>query len=164
MGMQIMFYKADNGRLCTWTAMPLNRKRFQGTTMASGRDLPHDLATFVVESTLGLQHGFWNLLAHGATFKSVGRRRTKPGQQLIRAHREALNATEHVVNAYVAAWRTGSPTPVGPALAAMFARWRALPLEGELRVDWPIQQVLRVARGMPPPPCTSQRRVMKDYS
>jgi len=80
MGMQVVFYKVDNGRLCAWVATPPKRKRFQGTTMASGRDLPHDLAQFVVEATLGLQHGFWGLLANGATFKSVvGRRRTQPG-------------------------------------------------------------------------------------
>jgi hypothetical protein len=55
------------------------------------RGLPHDLAQFVVEGILGLQHGFWGLLANGATFKSVpGRRRTKPGQQVIRGYREAL--------------------------------------------------------------------------
>src|SRR5215468_11180684 len=80
MGMQVVFYKVDNGRLCAWVATPPKGKRFQGTTMASGRDLPHDLAQCVVEATLGLQHGFWGLLANGATFKSVvGRRRTQPG-------------------------------------------------------------------------------------
>jgi hypothetical protein len=104
MGMQVVFYKVDNGRLGVWMAAPPKRKRFQGTTMASGRDLPHDLAQCVVEATLGLQHGFWGLLANGATFKSVvGRCRTQPGQQLIRVHREALNTTEHLVNAHVAA-------------------------------------------------------------
>src|SRR5215813_9245064 len=59
MGMQVVFYKVDEGRLCAWVAAPPKRKRFQGTTMASGRDLPHDLAQFVVEATLGLPHGFW---------------------------------------------------------------------------------------------------------
>ena len=44
MGMQVAFYKVDDGRLCAWVATPPKRKRFQGTTMASGRDLPHDLA------------------------------------------------------------------------------------------------------------------------
>ena len=63
--MQVAFYKVDNGRLCAWAAAPPKRKRFQGTTMASGRDLPHDLAQFVVEATLCLQHGFWGLLANG---------------------------------------------------------------------------------------------------
>ena len=69
MGMQVVFYKVDNGRLCAWVAVPPKRKRFQGTTMASGRDLPHDLAQFVVEATLGRQHGFWGLLANGATHR-----------------------------------------------------------------------------------------------
>src|SRR4030095_14106641 len=106
MSMRVAFYKVDDGRLGAWKAAPPRRKRFQGTTMASGRDLPHDLAQFVVEATLGLHRGFWGLLANGATFQSVvGRRRTQPGRQLIRLHREALNATEHVVNAHVAAWR-----------------------------------------------------------
>jgi hypothetical protein len=135
--MQVVFNKVDGGRLCGWMAVPPRRKRFQGTTMASGRDLPHDLAQFVVETSLCLRHGFWGLLANGATFKSVpGRRRTQPGRQVIRAHVEALNATEHLVNAHVTAWRTGAPTPVGPALDSMLARWRALPVGEELRVDW----------------------------
>jgi hypothetical protein len=55
--------------------------------MASGGNLPHDLTQFVVEATLGVQEGFWGLLANGATFESVaGRRSTKPGRQLIRPH------------------------------------------------------------------------------
>ena len=61
-GMQVAFYKVDEGRLCGWAAASLKRKRFQGTTMASGRDLPHDLAQFVVEEALGLECGFWGLL------------------------------------------------------------------------------------------------------
>jgi hypothetical protein len=141
--MQIVFHKVDNGRLCGWLAAPPNRKRFQGTTMASGRDLPHDLAQFVVEATLSLQHGFWGLLANGATFKSVpGRRRTQQGRQLIRAHREVLFATEHLVNAHVTAWRTGTSTPVRPALDAMLVRWRALRIGEELRVDWLTQPLV----------------------
>ena len=140
--MQVAFYKVDNGRLCSWVAAPPKRRRFQGTTMASGRDLPHDLAQFVVEATLGLQRGFWGLLANGATFKSVpGRRRTQPGQHLIRAHREALNAIEHLVNAHVAAWRMGGATPAGPALDAMLARWQVLSVGEELRLDWVTQRL-----------------------
>ena len=48
MDMHVEFYKVDEGRLCAWVATPPKRKPFQGTTMASGRDLPHDLAQFVV--------------------------------------------------------------------------------------------------------------------
>ena len=145
--MQVTFFKVHDGRLCGWKAAPPRRRRFQGTTMASGRDLPHDLAQFVVEATLDLHHGFWGLLANGATFQSVvGRRRTQPGRQLIHVHRAALNATEHVVNAHVAAWRTGASTPAAPALDAMYARWKALPIGEELRVDWPTQRISRVTR------------------
>ena len=135
--MQVAFYKVDDGRLCAWVATPPKRKRFQGTTMASGRDLPHDLAQFVVEEAFGLQRGFWGLVAKGATFKSVpGRRRTQPGQELIRAHRAALKAAEHLVNTHVSAWRAGTSTPAGHALDTMLARWRALPVGEELRLHW----------------------------
>ena len=142
--MRVVFYKVDGGRLCAWRAAPPKRRAFDGTTMASGRDLPHDLAQLVVETTLGFQHGFWGLLANGATFESVaGRRRTRPGRQLIRAHHDALMATEHVVNAHVAAWRTGQATPAGSALDAMLARWQALPVGEELHVEWPTQRLPR---------------------
>src|SRR5215468_5096352 len=117
--MQVGFSKLDNGRLCAWWAEPPKRRRFQGTTMAAGPSLPHDLAQFVVEATLAIRHGFWGLLANGATFRSVGLRRTKPGQQLIAEHRAALEAAEHVVNAHVAAWRSGIPPPARPALDDM---------------------------------------------
>jgi hypothetical protein len=137
LAMEVVFYKEDDGRLCGWRAAPPKRRRFQGTTMASGRDLPHDLAQFVVEATLGLEHGFWGLLAKGATFKSVpGRRRTQPGQELIRAHREELDGVERLVNAHVTAWRTGALTPAAPALEAMLARWRALRVGEELCLVW----------------------------
>ena len=142
MGMRIEFYKVDGGRLCAWVAAPPKRRPFQGTTMASGRDLPHDLAQFVVELTLGLQEGFWGLLANGATFKSVpGRRLTKPGVALVRAHHAALMATEGVVNAHAEAWRRGTPTPAAAALDAMYARWRALPLGERLAVEWPTRRL-----------------------
>jgi len=105
--------------------------------MAAGRDLPHDLAQFVVESALGLDHGFWGLLARGATFKSVpGRRQTGPGREIISRSRQSLNAVEHLVHQHVAAWRTGALTPVRAALDAMFARWNALKVGEELRVEW----------------------------
>ena len=69
MEMRVDFYKLDGGRLCGWVATPPKRRSFQGTTMAAGRDIPHDLGQFVVELALGLQEGFWGLLANGATFK-----------------------------------------------------------------------------------------------
>jgi hypothetical protein len=145
--MQVSFYKSDNGRLCGWVAAPPKRRPFQGTTMASGKDLPHDLAQFVVEAILGLRHGFWNMLANGATFKSVpGRRQTQPGRQLISSNSEKLTEAEEVANAHVTAWRTGVPTPAGPALDEMYARWQTLPEGEELRVEWPTERLPQGAK------------------
>ena len=157
--MHVTFHKVDDGRLCSWTATMPKGKPFPGTTMASGSNLPHDLAQFVVETTLDFQEGFWGLLANGATFESVaGRRRTKPGRQLIRAHHDALIATEHLVNGHLSAWRTGRSTPAGPALDAMLARWRALPAGGALHVEWTTCQLPRVKRGAPRGRLVSSRR------
>jgi hypothetical protein len=142
--MKVMFSRSDDGRLCTWRAELPKHRQILGSTMgtrAARTDLPHDLAQFVVEATLGPEERFWNLVANGATFTSVGRRQTKPGRQLIAAHRAELNEVEKLVNAHVAAWRDGDPTPVGPALEAMLARWRALPTGEELVVEWPARRL-----------------------
>ncbi len=140
--MLVVFSKLDNGRLCAWTATRAKQKTFQGTTMASGRDLPHDLAQFVVEHILGLSHGFWNLLANGATFKSVpGRRRTQSGQRLISSNSTALNDAEHLANTHVTAWRNGDFTPAGPALDAMYSRWSALSEGEEISLVWQAQRL-----------------------
>lgn len=42
--MRVEFYKAAEGRLCGWIATPPHRRAFQGSTMAAGRDLPHELS------------------------------------------------------------------------------------------------------------------------
>jgi hypothetical protein len=105
--------------------------------MASGRDLPHDLAQFVVEEMFGLEWGFWGLLAKGATFKSVpGRRPTRPGRRVITEHRAQLDNAEGLVNTHVKAWRMGMATPAGTALDAMLVGWRTLKIGEELRLDW----------------------------
>jgi hypothetical protein len=83
--MRVMFAKSDDGRRCSWRAELPGHRRVRGSTMAArsaGTDLPHDLAQFVVETGLGLEHGFWNLVANGATFQSTGRRPTKIGPDL----------------------------------------------------------------------------------
>src|SRR5205085_8343954 len=117
MEMRVEFYKGGEGRLCGWVAAPPKRRPFQGTTMAAGRDLPHDLTQFVVERALGIRDGFWGVLAHGGSFASVrGRRPTQPGRALVRAHTTGLVAAEGVVNAHYLAWRRGDATPVRPAL------------------------------------------------
>jgi hypothetical protein len=112
-----------------------------GTTMASGRDLPHDLAQFVVERELGLKHGFWGVLARGGSFKSVpGRRQSEPGRQITRAHRAELEEAEALVNAHVRAWKAGLGRPTGAALDAMLIRWRDLAVGDELHLNWAVQE------------------------
>ena len=109
--------------------------------MASGRDLPHDLAQFVVERELGLEHGFWGVLARGGSFKSVtGRRQTQPGRQIVRRHRVQLEEAEALANGQVSAWRAGLVTPIGAALDAMLAQWRALAVDDELLLNWAVQE------------------------
>src|SRR6185503_1649879 len=62
-----------------------------GSTMAAGRDLPHDLTQFTIERALEIRDGCWGLLAHGASFATIpGRRSTRPGRALVRAHHAAL--------------------------------------------------------------------------
>jgi hypothetical protein len=122
--------------------------------------LPYDLAQLVVEAGLGLEHGFWNLVANGATFKSVGRRPTKAGRQRIATYRAELNQVEWTVNTQVEAWRDGRPTPVGRELEAMLARWRALPPGEELVVDWATRRLPRPSSRARPVP-TRRRRTAR---
>jgi hypothetical protein len=140
MVMRVEFYKDDKGRVCGWIATPPHRRPFQGTTMAAGRDVPHDLSQFVIERALDVRDGFWGLLAHGGSFASVpGRRPTRPGRALVRAHQAALMHVEGVVNAHFAAWRRGEATPVKAALDTTYARWMALGVGERLVLEWPVR-------------------------
>ncbi len=104
--------------------------------MAVGRDLPHDLATFVIEDALSLEFGFWGCVAAGATFRTLGRRRTPQGTAVIASHRDELDAAEARVNVVYFTWRDGGSTPVDDALDATLAEWRALPDGGQLERRW----------------------------
>jgi hypothetical protein len=138
--MRVQFYKVDGGRLCSWAAAPPKRRLFEGTTMAAGRGLPHDLSQFVIERELAIENGFWGLLAHGAWFASVpGRRPTQPGRALARAHRDELMAVGAIVNGHYQAWQRGFPTPLKAPLDVMSARWLALHEDEPLVLDWPIR-------------------------
>ena len=137
--MQVDFYKSDDGRLCGWRATPPHRRPFEGTTMAAGRSLPHDLTQFTIERALQIRDGFWGLLAHGGWFASVpGRRPTRQGRAIVRAHYAALVATEGVVNGHYHAWKHGTSTALKPVLDAMFARWLALGDDEMLKLEWPV--------------------------
>src|SRR4051812_45107456 len=145
--MRVEFYKANEGRVCGWVAMPPKRRPFEGTTMAAGRDVPHDLAQFVIERALGITDGFWGLLANGATFPSVpGRRVTRPGRALVREHHDSLVSVEVMTNMHFAAWRNGEATPVAAALDAMWVRWQALPEGERLCLEWPVRRIEPHAR------------------
>lgn len=132
--MTITFHK--RGRTCGWTALRPPRSVVPGTTMAAGGDLPHDLCTFVVEDALGIEHGFWGCVAAGATFPSLGRKRTPQGKAVIERHRDELGAAEVLVNEIQFAWRAGEPTELDRELDEMLGRWRAVPDGGDLVVEW----------------------------
>ena len=147
--MLVEFYRAGEGRLCGWIATPPHRRSFQGSTMAAGRDLPHDLTQFTIERALDIRDGFWGLLAHGAWFASVpGRRPTAPGRAIVRAHRAALVAVEGVVNGHYSAWKRGEATQLKPALDVMYARWLAVADGERLALEWPVRPLPSVARSL----------------
>jgi hypothetical protein len=137
MDMLVEFHKSEDARLCGWVATPPHRRSFQGTTMAAGRDIPHDLVQFTIERALDIRDGFWGLLANGGWFASVpGRRPTRTGREIVRAHYDALLQVETVVNGHYLAWHRKEETPVGPALDAMYARWLAVAKGGGLVLEW----------------------------
>ena len=137
--MVVTFRKLVEQRVVTWDAVRRGRVRVPGTTMALGRgDMPpHDLVQFVLEGALGIDRGFWGSVAAGATFKSTGRRRTKPGRAVIVAHKAARVEAEGVVNDHHARWLRGEPTPVAAALDDARRRWAALEDGGTLTMEWP---------------------------
>jgi hypothetical protein len=134
--MVVTFRKS--GCVCAWTALRSPRTRVPGPSMAAGRDLPHDLATFVIERGLEVRHGFWGCIADGATFRSLRRTRTPQGTAVIKRHVAELDDAERRVNEIYFAWREGRPTSVDADLDAMLRRWRALDDGGTLVVEWPL--------------------------
>lgn len=138
MEMSVEFYRA--ARTCGWVATPPHRRPFQGSTMAAGRDLPHDLVQFTIERALDIRDGFWGLLAHGASFTSVpGRKPTQEGRTLTRQYHDALMRVEGIVGGHYSAWRRGEDTPLRAALDGMYARWLAVGDGERLVLTWPVQ-------------------------
>jgi hypothetical protein len=148
--MRVTFHKRALGQ-CYWEAVRAKRARVPGCQMGGyvrPGALPHDLAQFVVEAGLGLRHGFWGLVAEGATFESLGKRRTREGRAVIRAHRDALNAAEALVNAEVQVLEAGGPSVVREEFDRIATQWAQLP-EGEtLELVWsaPVRDLRRSAR------------------
>ncbi len=114
--MVVTFTKVDGGRVCRWEAVRSKRRRTAGH-MGVGHDrLPHDLAGFAAESRLGLERGFWGLVEMGATFKSLSRKRTKPGRSIIRENVTTLDEAEHLAGLHWRRWHEGEETPAASGL------------------------------------------------
>jgi len=138
--MQVAFYIYDpEKRLAGWEADLGKRRRVPGTVMGGCRrdEPPHDLVQYIVEAATHYEHGFWGLGARGATFRSTGRRRTKPGRAVIAQHRSELQASEHLANTHAAAWHAGEHTPVTDALDAARRQWAAMSVGDRLVYQWP---------------------------
>ena len=105
--MTVTFTKGP--RTCGWTALRPPRTQVPGSTMASGADLPHDLATFVIEQALRIDHGFWGCVAEDVTFRSLDRKRTPQGKAVIARHQRELDEAERRVNSAVLRVAEGPP-------------------------------------------------------
>ena len=85
--------------------------------MAVGKGIPHDLGQYVIEAATGYGHGFWGApVARGATFKSTGRRPTRPGPSPTRTHRGDLLGAEHLAGLHLALWKANQNDAVSGAL------------------------------------------------
>jgi len=142
---EVTFRKLVEQRVSTWDAVRGKRTRVPGATMALGRGgMPHDLIQLIAEGAVGLEHGFWGSVAAGATFRSCGRKRTKPGRAVIARNRAALDEAEQVVATHFARWQRGEPTPAGPHFDAIAPLWDGLGDRGALVVEWPSLRVVAV--------------------
>lgn len=109
-----------------------------GTPMALGRGgLPHDLVQMVVEGTLHIDDGFWGSVAAGATFRSTGRKRTRPGRAVIAANRKGIAAAEGIVGRHYSCWQRGEPTPTAAVFDGVARLWADLGDGGALTLEWP---------------------------
>jgi hypothetical protein len=132
--MTVTFHR--RGRACSWTALRPPRSVVPGPAMAAGADLPHDLYTFVIEDALDLEFGFWGCVAAGATFATLGRKRTPQGRAVIERHAKDLESAERSVNDIYFAWRDGRTTELDDELDSMLERWRSIPDGGDLELAW----------------------------
>ena len=136
--MRVEFRKhEEKRRAVSWEAHCAKRRRVPGPYMPAGVDIPHDLLQYVVEAASGMRHGFWGLIDEGATFKSTGRKRTKPGRAVIRAHEDELQEAEHLPGVYVAAWRAGEQGEIVTLVDTAYRQWLSLGPGDHLVFEWP---------------------------
>ena len=99
--------------------------------------LPHDLVHLAVERALGVEWGFWGLVAAGATLEALAETgahgRPPAGDSgLLAAHVDDLLEAERLANG---GWKE-HPAAVA-AVEALLAEWEAVPIDGKLRTSWP---------------------------
>jgi hypothetical protein len=135
--MRVMFSTDETRRTCRWDALVGTRTRVPGTVMGPSKSIPHDLAQYVIEAATNYERGFWGSIAKGATFKSTGRKRTKPGRAVIAANRKEIIDSEHVAGRHLASWYAGEHTRVTAALNAALKQWRRLRTGERLVFQWP---------------------------
>ena len=93
-------------------------------------ELPHDLAHYEVERTLGLRHGFWGCIDAGATFKSMtlvqGRRRpasAERSREVVQRHRAELTEAEALVGLMLEIFHHGIGTDEEAIRRRLAGRW-----------------------------------------
>jgi hypothetical protein len=136
---RVEFFKGESHgrRQVVWEATRGKRTRVPGTVMAANKDIPHDLAQYVIEAATGYRNGFWELVSKGATFRSTGRRRTKPGRAVIAEHRADLAAAEKLAGFHLERWKAGDTSSVSDALSRARDQWNALTGDDRLAFEWP---------------------------
>ena len=117
-----------------------------------GPVLPHDLVHYVVEEELGLEFGFWGLVAAGAKLQAVQaygardpRRIPPPNDPLVGAHINDLLAAEGLVAAFSAFPGTGPESEldadqierIRARITRLNEQWQATGPGEVLRLRWP---------------------------
>ncbi len=139
-------------------------------------ELPHDLVHFTVEDAMRIPDGIWGAIAGGVVFKSMthvsGRRPPHAAERsatLIREYRDRIQHAELLggfveaaaeqpgadLGKLAAQWFATRPEHAPPAEAARAAvaalhaaaeRWSAVPVGGDLAVEWPGYRSVKVRR------------------
>ena len=117
-----------------------------------GPALPHDLVHYVVEAELGMEFGFWGLLAAGAKLQAVQaygardpRRIPKEEDALVRAHVDELLDAERFAAAFSGlpgvevdhGLDPGTAERIRSRIDELNQRWQATPAGDVFRLDWP---------------------------
>ncbi|HEV8298697.1 MAG TPA: hypothetical protein VGQ20_15430 [Acidimicrobiales bacterium] len=133
------FVRNERKHISGWTAVRGKRTVVPGPWHCYGGagGVPHDLVQYVIEAATKYEHGFWGLVARGATFKSTGRKRTVPGRALIAAHRDELSGAERLAGAHVSAWKAGADTHVTRCLEHASQQWHGLGAGEIMEFEWP---------------------------